>query len=104
MKVPLESISNPAIHIGVPDEDSLVVDGTPLRGFIEILGLAPKFATMYSIMAAESYSESAITAAGFKLRLFFKESSWEVITLVPLIFAARVISASGSSESQSFII
>jgi len=44
------------MHIGAPDEDSFLVDGTPLLGFIDILGLAPKFFTIYSIIAAESYS------------------------------------------------
>ena len=92
------------MHIGAPDEDSFVADGTPLLGFIDILGLAPKFLAIYSIIEAESYSESAITAQGFKLKLFFTKSSCGIITLVPLTFAARVISARGSSDSQSFII
>ena len=56
------------------------------------------------MMAAESYSESAITAEGFKARLSFTKSSWGIITLVPLTFAARVVSAIGSSELQSFMI
>ncbi|MBM3709959.1 MAG: hypothetical protein FJW61_06020 [Actinobacteria bacterium] len=59
---------------------------------------------IYSIIAAESYSESAITAAGLMPRASFTKSSWETITLVPLILAARVISVRGSSDSQSFII
>jgi len=82
-KIPLEIILNPAIHIGIPDEASFVVKGTPLLGFKEILGLAPRFATIYSIILEESYSESAITATGFKDRLSFTKSSWEIITLVP---------------------
>ena len=55
IKIPLERILNPAIQIGIPDESSFVVEATPLLGFLEILGLAPRFATMYSIMAEESY-------------------------------------------------
>ena len=68
-----------------------MLEGTPLLGFIDILGLAPNFLTIYSMMAAESYSESAITALGFKERLFFTKSRCGIITLVPLTFAARVI-------------
>ena len=83
IKIPLESISNPAIHIGTPDKLSFAVDGTPLLEFKDIPGFALKLLTIYSMIAAESYSESAITAVGFKLRLFFTKSSWEVITLVP---------------------
>ena len=85
------------MQIGTPDEASLVVKGAPPLGFLDILGLAPKLLTIYSMMAAESYSESAITAEGFKLRLSFTKSSWGIITLVPLTFAARVVSTSGSS-------
>ena len=55
VKIPLESILNPAIQIGTPDESSFVVEATPPLGFKEILGLAPRFAAIYSIMAAESY-------------------------------------------------
>ena len=65
IKIPRESISNPAIHIGAPDELSFALEGTPLLGFIDILGLASKFLAIYSMIAAESYSESAITAIGF---------------------------------------
>jgi len=79
------------MHIGAPDEDIFVADGTPLRGFIAILGFAPKFLAIYSMMAAESYWQSAITAFGFKDSVSFTKSSWETITLVPLTFAARVI-------------
>jgi len=104
IKIPLESISKPAIHIGTPDEESLTSETAPLLGFIAILGFAPIFTAIYSIMAAESYSESAITAFGFKERSSFMVSSWLVITLVPLTLAGRVTSARGSSESQSFII
>ena len=43
------------MQIGVPDEASLVVKGAPLLGFKDILGLAPRFATMYSIILEESY-------------------------------------------------
>jgi len=46
----------------VPEEVSLVVEGAPPLGFLEILGLEPRFFAIYSIIAAESYSESAITA------------------------------------------
>ena len=92
------------MHIGTPDEESFTSGAAPLLGFIAILGLAPKFLAIYSMMAAESYSESAITAFGFKDRLSFMASSWETITLVPLILAGRVISVRGSSESQSFMI
>ena len=59
--MPRESILNPAMHIGIPDKSSFVVEGTPLLGFKEILGLAPRFATIYSIIVEESYSESAKT-------------------------------------------
>ena len=82
----------------------LHLKAAPLLGFIAILGLAPIFTAIYSIMAAESYCQSAITAAGFMQRLSLANSSWGIITLVPLTFAARVISSNGSSESQSFII
>jgi len=92
------------MHIGAPDEDSFVLDGTPLLGFTDILGLASKLTTIYSIIEAESYWQSAITAKGFKPSLSLTKSSWGIITLVPLTFAARVISAIGSSDSQSFII
>ena len=102
--MPLEIILNPAMQIGTPDESSFVVEGTPLLGFLEILGLAPRFATIYSIIVEESYSESAITATGFKARLSFTKSSWGIITLLPLILAARVVSTRGSSEPQSFMI
>ena len=78
--------------------------GVPLLGFLDILGLAPRFATIYSIILEESYSASAITAAGFKARLSFTKSSWGIITLVPLTLAARVVSDMGSSELQSFMI
>jgi hypothetical protein len=47
---------NPAIHIGAPDELSFALEGTPLLGFIDILGLASKFLAIYSMIAAESYS------------------------------------------------
>ncbi|MBM3706647.1 MAG: hypothetical protein FJW66_09005 [Actinobacteria bacterium] len=63
------------MHIGTPDEESLTSKAAPLLGFIAILGLAPIFTAIYSIMAAESYSESAITAAGFMQRLYFTKSS-----------------------------
>ena len=55
IKIPLESISNPAMQIGAPDEANLVVKGAPPLGFKDILGLAPKLLTIYSMMAAESY-------------------------------------------------
>lgn len=53
--MPLESILNPAIQIGTPEEVSFVVEGAPLLGFLEILGLAPRFFTIYSIIEEESY-------------------------------------------------
>ena len=55
IKIPLESILNPAIQIGTSGESSFVVEATPLLGFLEILGLAPRFATIYSIIVEESY-------------------------------------------------
>lgn len=90
--------------MSTPCESSFVVDRAPLLGFKEILGLAPKLATICSIMTKESYSESAITATGLKARLFFTKSSWAVTTWIPLTFAAIVVSARGSSEIQSFMI
>jgi len=68
------------MQIGTPDEVSLVVEGAPLLGFLDILGLATRFFTIYSIMVEESYSESAITATGFTIRLSFTKSSWGIIT------------------------
>ena len=92
------------MHTGMPEELRSVLKGAPLLGFLEILGLAPKVSNMYSIIVAESYSESAITAHGFKDRASFKDSSWGIITLVPLTLAGSVTSAKGSSDCVSFMI
>ena len=73
-----------------------MVEGTPLLGFKDILGLGPKFFTIYSIMVEESYSESAMTATGFKLRVSFTKSSWGITTCVPLTLACKVASTRGS--------
>jgi hypothetical protein len=51
----LRASENPAMQIGAPDEASLVVKGAPPLGFKDILGLAPRFATIYSIILEESY-------------------------------------------------
>jgi hypothetical protein len=88
----------------MPEELRSVFREAPLLGFLEILGLAPRVFSMYFKILAESYSESAITAHGFKDRASFKDSSWGIITLVPLTLAARVTSASGSSDWASFTI
>lgn len=52
-----------------------MVEGAPLLGFFDILGLAPRSFTMYWIIEEESYSESAITASGLRPRPFFRDSS-----------------------------
>ena len=50
-----ESISKTIIQIGTPEVLRSVVEEAPLLGFLEILGLAPRFLTIYSIIVTESY-------------------------------------------------
>ena len=66
--------------------------------------IAPRVSRIYSIIFAESYSESAITAPGDRPRSSFMDPSWPNITCVPFTLAGWVTSTRGSSESQSFMI
>ena len=80
----LESISNPAIQIGTPEELRSVVEGVPLLGFLDILGLASRLFTIYSIIVAESYLRIGNYCARLKARLSFTNSSWGITILFPL--------------------
>ena len=103
-QISLESILNPAMQRGTPEGVNLTVEGAPLLGFLEILGLAPSSFTIYSIMVAESYSESPITAFILRPSCSLTKLNWERTTLVPPTLAGRVISTRGNSDTASFII
>lgn len=60
-----------------------MVEGAPLLGFLEIPGLTPRLFTIYSIIVAESYSESAITASGLTSSLSFTNSKLKVVSHLP---------------------
>ena len=70
-QIPLESISNPAIHRGTPEGVSFTVEGAPLLGFLDILGLAPSSFTIYSIMVAESYLRISHYSPGLQEKILF---------------------------------
>jgi len=92
------------IQIGAPEGESLKEGLAPPRTFLAIRGLSHNYLTIYSIIVAESYSESPITAFGLRPSYFLIKLNGERTTLVPLTLARRVISTRGNSDTAAFII